>query len=52
MRVQISKVAPRTWKNDKGDTLYFAYPNMKEMTMKIVSDELVDMARLAGKPEK
>lgn len=43
-----------TWeeKYEKGDTLYFAYPNAKEMTMKIVPDELVGMARLAGKPGK
>lgn len=39
-------------KYENGQPMYFAYPNMKEMTMKIVPDELVDMARLAGKPEK
>ena len=35
-----------------GNTAYFAYPCEKEFTMKLVADHLVDMAKIAGKPEK
>jgi hypothetical protein len=35
-----------------GETVYYAYPNQKEVSMKLVVDELVHMAKLAGKPEK
>lgn len=35
-----------------GNTTYYAYPCEKEFTMKLVADHLVDMAKMAGKPEK
>jgi len=33
-------------------TAYFAYPSEKDYTMKIVPDEIANMARMAGKPDK
>lgn len=43
-----------TWeeKYEDGNTAYYAYPIEKEFTMKIVSDDVVNIARLAGKPGK
>lgn len=38
--------------SDSKSTNYHAYPCEKEITMKLVSDRLVGMAQLAGKPEK
>lgn len=34
------------------DYTYHVYPNEKEYSMKIVSDQHYQMAKLAGKPEK
>lgn len=31
---------------------YFAYPSERDFTMKIVPDEVANMARMAGKPDK
>lgn len=39
-------------KYDGGETIFYAYPNQKEVSMKLVADQLVDMAKLAGKPGK
>lgn len=39
-------------KRDGGDTLYYAYPSDKHVTMQLLNEELVDMAKLAGKPER
>ena len=36
----------------EGNTAYFAYPSEREFTMKIVPDEVANMARMAGKPDK
>lgn len=31
-------------------TMYYCYPHEKTVTMQVLNDELVDMAKLAGKP--
>ena len=34
------------------DYTYHVYPNEKQFQMQIISDDLYNMAKLAGKPEK
>jgi hypothetical protein len=34
------------------DYTYHVYPNEKEYTMRVVTDQHYNMAKLAGKPEK
>jgi hypothetical protein len=43
-----------TWREEYsgGITTYHAYPYEKEITMKLVSDDLYRMAKLAGEPAK
>lgn len=48
----LSKAYAWEEKYENGNTAYFAYPLEKEFTMRIVSDDLVNVARLAGKPSK
>ena len=38
--------------NSESGTAYFAYPSERDYTMKIVPDEIANMARMAGKPER
>ena len=38
---------------DQGGTLYYVYPQTPEAsTLKVLTDSLYEMAKLAGKPEK
>lgn len=48
----MSKALAWEEKYENGETTFYAYPNQKEVSMKLVADQLVDMAKLAGKPEK
>jgi hypothetical protein len=48
----MSKALAWEEKYEGGESVYYAYPNQKEVSMKLVVDQLVDMAKLAGKPEK
>ena len=34
------------------DNTFHAYPNESKITMELISDDLFNMAKLAGKPEK
>ena len=40
------------YQSESSTTAYFAYPSEQHFTMKIVPDEVANMARMAGKPEK
>lgn len=47
------------WSTDKrkekgmtADYTYHVYPNEKQYTMKIISNDMYNMAKLAGKPER
>jgi len=40
------------YQSGSSTTAYFAYPSEKDYTMKIVPDEIANMARMAGKPDK
>ena len=42
----------RTAKGITEEYTYHVYPNDKSYNMKIITDELYQMAKLAGKPEK
>ena len=42
----------RTAKGMTDEYTYHVYPNDKEYGMSIISDELYEMAKLAGKPER
>ena len=48
----LSKALAWEEKYVSSETNYHAYPCEKEVSMKLVADQLVDMAKLAGKPEK
>lgn len=48
----LSKALAWEEKYEGGETMYYAYPCQKEVSMKLVVDQLVDMAKLAGKPER
>lgn len=43
-----------TWKESyvNGETVYHAFPTEANIEMKLINDELFNMAKLAGKPEK
>lgn len=50
---------PKYWNTEKRkergidvDYTYHVYPNEKQYSMQIISDDLYNMAKLAGKPEK
>ena len=48
----LSKAHAWEEKYAEGNTAYFAYPSEQHFTMKIVPDEIANMARMAGKPDK
>jgi hypothetical protein len=40
------------YQSETSTTAYFAYPVERDYTMKIVPDEIANMARMAGKPDR